>query len=256
MKVSIITLTYNSEEHILECLESIKNQNYKEIEHIIIDGLSNDNTMKIIKKNSIKNSIIVSEKDGGIYDAWSKGFKKATGDIVGTLMSDDRLENNNVISTVVQSFNNNDCDILYANMNFEFNNKIVRKWKPGLFRKRSFYFGWMPPPPTVYVKNKILNENAYFDKKYRIAGDYEWLLRLFFVKNYKIFYLDQFIYTLKMGGISNSSFKNIIQGNIECYQAWKDNNLSKFPIWVFLKPFTRLLQIKRIEEFFRFYFLK
>jgi len=256
MKVSIITLTYNSEKHISECWRSIKSQNYKNIEHIIIDGLSSDSTIDIINQNSIENSVVISEKDEGIYDAWSKGFQKATGDIVGTVMSDDILENEDVISTIVKSFDDKKCDILYANMNFKLNNKIVRKWKPGNFSKKSFYFGWMPPPPTVYVSKEILDSNAYFDKKYRIAGDYEWLLRLFFIKNYNIFYLDQFIYTLRMGGISNSSFSNIIKGNIECYNAWKDNNLSKYPIWVFLKPISRIFQIIRIKEFFKFYFLR
>lgn len=256
MKVSIITLTYNSEENISECLESIKAQNYNNIEHIIIDGLSSDRTIDIINKNSNENTVVISEKDEGIYDAWSKGFQKATGDIIGTVMSDDRLENEHVISTIVKSFKSKKCDILYANMYFESNNKILRKWKPGSFSKKSFYLGWMPPPPTVYVSKKILKNNKNFDKRYRIAGDYEWLLRLFFVKDYKIFYLNKFIYNLRMGGVSNSSFTNILKGNIECYNAWKDNNISKFPFWIILKPFSKIFQIINLREFFKFYFLR
>tara|TARA_B100000212_G_scaffold90759_1_gene66635 strand:- start:22259 stop:23029 length:771 start_codon:yes stop_codon:yes gene_type:complete len=256
MKVSIITLTYNSEENILKCLDSIKYQKYDNIEHIIIDGKSSDSTLKIVDKNIIDNSIIISEKDSGIYDAWNKGLEVATGDIVGTVMSDDFLENKNVVNKIVEAFKENDCDIVYANMNFELKNQIVRKWKPGKFTKKSFYFGWMPPPPTVYVSRKIIRDNLGFNKKYRIAGDYEWLLRLFFIKNYKIFYLDEFIYTLKMGGVSNSSLKNILKGNIECFHAWRENNLARFPFWVFLKPISRIFQILNIKEFFKFYFLK
>lgn len=256
MKVSIITLTYNSEVNILKCLQSIKCQKYNNIEHIIIDGKSSDNTLKIVEKNIIDNSIILSEEDSGIYDAWNKGYKIASGDIIGTVMSDDFLVDENVINKIVEAFQKNDCDILYANMHFELKNEIVRKWRPGEFTKKSFYFGWMPPPPTVYVSKEVIRDNLGFNKKYRIAGDYEWLLRLFFMKNYKISYLDEFIYTLKMGGISNSSLKNIFKGNIECFDAWRENNLSKFPFWVFLKPISRIFQILNIKEFFKFYFLK
>lgn len=256
MKISIITLTYNSERNILECLESIKNQNYENIEHIIIDGLSSDSTLEIINKNKIDNTIIISEKDNGIYDAWNKGFKVASGDIIGTVMSDDFFPNSNVVSDIASSFKNNNCDILYGNMNFQLNNKIVREWKPGFFKKRSFYFGWMPPPPTVYVSKSIVKNNLPFNTNYKIAGDYEWLLRIFFLQNYRIFYLNKFTYTLRMGGVSNKSLKNIIKSNLECYYAWKENEISKFPFWVFLKPLSRILQIKKFSEIFKFYFRK
>jgi glycosyltransferase involved in cell wall biosynthesis len=255
MKVSIITLTYNSEKAILRCLQSIHSQSYKNIEHIIIDGKSTDNTIQIINEHSAK-SILISEKDAGIYDAWNKGMKLATGDIVGTVMSDDYLKNEHSIQSIVEAFQKENCDIVYGNMDFVLNSEIIRKWRAGNFKKYKYYFGWMPPPPAVYVKKNIIKENKLFNLKYKIGADYEWLLRLFYIKNYNIFYLDKFIYTLEYGGISNKSLKNVFDGNMENYYAWKDNNLSQFPFWVPLKPLFKIFQIKKLSSFFRFYLKK
>ena len=255
MKVSIITLTYNSEKTISRCLKSVSNQTYKNIEHIIIDGKSKDNTIQIINTHN-KHSILVSEKDEGIYDAWNKGMKLANGDIVGTVMSDDYLKSKKTIESIVQSFNKESCDILYGNMDFVLNGEIIRKWRAGNFKKYKYYFGWMPPPPAVYIKNSIIKKNKLFDLQYKIGADYEWLLRLFYIKNYNIFYKDEYLYTLEYGGISNKSLKNVFKGNMENYYAWKNNNLSKFPFWVPMKPLFKIFQIKKLSSFFKFYFLK
>ena len=255
MKVSIITLTYNSEKTISRCLKSVSNQTYKNIEHIIIDGKSKDNTIQIINTHN-KHSILVSEKDEGIYDAWNKGMKLANGDIVGTVMSDDYLKSKKTIESIVQSFNKESCDILYGNMDFVLNGEIIRKWRAGNFKKYKYSFGWMPPPPAVYIKNSIIKKNKLFDLQYKIGADYEWLLRLFYIKNYNIFYKDEYLYTLEYGGISNKSLKNVFKGNMENYYAWKNNNLSKFPFWVPMKPLFKIFQIKKLSSFFKFYFLK
>ena len=253
-KVSIITLSLNSEKNILDCINSIKNQSYKNIEHIFIDGNSNDKTLEIIRKNCNENSVIISEDDNGIYDAWNKGFSKASGDIVGTVMSDDFLKHNDVIKNLVDKFERDECDIIYGNMDFLLENEIVRKWKAGNFKKYKYFFGWMAPPPTVYISKDVLENNSHFNNDYKIAGDYEFLLRLFFINNYKVKYIDEFIYTLRMGGISNQSIRNIIRSNIECYKAWKENNLSIFPFWILLKPFFKIFQILNFNKFLRFYF--
>ena len=138
MKVSIITLTYNSEKAILRCLESINNQTYKNIEHIIIDGKSTDNTIQLINANS-KNSILVSEKDAGIYDAWNKGMSLASGDIIGTVMSDDYLKSSKTIESIVKTFQKEDCDILYGNMDFVLNGETIRQWRAGNFKKYKYF---------------------------------------------------------------------------------------------------------------------
>lgn len=253
-KVSIITLSLNSEKNILDCISSINNQSYKNIEHIFIDGNSKDNTIKIIRENCIENSVIISENDNGIYHAWNKGFSQASGDIVGTVMSDDFLKHNDVIKNLVDKFEKEKCDIVYGNMDFLLENEIVRKWKAGSFKKFKYFFGWMAPPPTVYISKDVLKNNSHFNNNYKIAGDYELLLRLFFINNYKIKYIDEFIYTLRMGGVSNRSIKNILQANIECYKAWKENNLSAFPFWILFKPIFKIFQILNFNKFLRFYF--
>lgn len=253
MKVSIIVLTYNSEKNIKTCIDSIKNQTYKNIENIIIDGKSKDNTIKIIEENKIENTIIISEKDKGIYDAWNKGFKYASGDIIGTVMSDDYLNNKKTIENIVNAFKHKNCDILYGNMQFELDNEIIRKWKAGDLKKTNFYFGWMPPPPTVYVDKKIKEENEMFNEKYKIAADYDWLLRILFLKDYKVHYLDDYFYTIRMGGVSNNSIMNIFKSNKECYQSWIDNGISKFPFWIFFKPLLKITQVNNLKRFISFY---
>tara|TARA_B100000029_G_scaffold256906_1_gene253684 strand:+ start:7274 stop:8053 length:780 start_codon:yes stop_codon:yes gene_type:complete len=253
IKVSIITPVYNSEETIKENILSIKKQNYKNIEHIIVDGNSSDKTLEIVNKYKIENTIIISEKDNGIYDAWNKGLKIASGDIIGAVMSDDFLNNENVISKIVEKFQINNCDILYANMDFLLEKEIVRKWRAGNFKKRNYYFGWMPPTPTVYFKKYIVRKEGYFNLKYKIASDYDFFLRIFFISNYKIFYLDEFIYTLRLGGESTKSIKNILKSNIECYDAWIENKLSLFPFWMILKPLLKIFQIKRFINFIKYY---
>tara|TARA_B100000900_G_C20574112_1_gene714585 strand:- start:881 stop:1660 length:780 start_codon:yes stop_codon:yes gene_type:complete len=256
LKFSIITPTFNSEKTIKKCIQSIKNQNYDNIEHIIIDGGSSDNTLKIINENKLKNSIIISENDKGIYDAWNKGFKIANGDIIGAVMSDDFINESDALMIIEKKFINKNCDILYGNMNFVLNNRIIRKWKSGDFNKKKYYLGWMPPTPTVFFKKKIITENNLFNLKYTIAADYEFFLRIFFLKNYKIFYLDKYMYSLKLGGASTKSFKNIFRSNKECYDAWIDNEISQFPFWIIIKPISKIFQIRNFKSYFNFYYRK
>jgi glycosyltransferase len=253
VKISIITPSFNSEKTIKKCILSIKNQSYSNIEHIIVDGGSTDNTLKIINDYKLENTLVISEKDKGLYDGWNKGFNIASGDIIGSVMSDDYLNDNNTFNKVVEKFIQNNCDILYGNMNFVLNNQIIRKWKAGNFKKYKYFFGWMPPTPTVFFRKKILDENKFYNLKYSIAADYEFFLRIFFQKNYNIYYLDEYLYSLKLGGTSTKSLKNIIKSNKECYEAWVDNKISKFPFWIILKPFSKIFQITSFNKYLNFY---
>ncbi len=254
MKVSIITLTNNSQKNIKRCLESIASQNYKDIEHIIIDNNSSDNTKKIIEDYPNKNIKLISEIDNGIYDGWNKGFKMASGDIIGTVMADDLIYDSKTIDLIIKTFKKNSCDIVYGDMNFFQNGKTIRKWKAGLYKNWKFYLGWMPPPPTVYMKKNIIKENKLFNLKLKIASDYEFFLRLFFLKKYKIKYLDKYIYCLEYGGVSNRSIKNIIKSNIECYKAWKLNGLFITPHIIITKPLFKVFQISDFNFFIKKYF--
>ncbi len=111
----------------------------------------------------------------------------------------------------------------------------------------------MPPPPTVYVNKKTKEENKMFNEKYKIAADYDWLLRILFLKDYKVHYLDDYFYTIRMGGVSNNSIINIFKSNKECYQSWIDNGISKFPFWIFFKPLLKITQVNNLKRFISFY---
>lgn len=257
MKVSIVTLTSNSEKNIQRCIDSIKNQTYKNIEHIIIDNQSNDKTIEIIKSNSDYNINLISESDKGIYDGWNKGFRATSGDIVGTVMADDLLKNHNVINDVVDCFKKSEADIVYGNLEFfESKEKIIREWNSGHFYALKFYLGWMPPPICVYKKKHIIKDNDLFNLKFKIAADYEFYLRIFFVKKYNIFYLDKCFYSMEYGGISNKSLKNILKANLECYRSWAENNLFQLPLIIITKPLFKLFQFRDFKFFIKQYFLK
>jgi len=255
MKVSIVTLTNNSEKNIQRCINSIKNQTYKNIEHIIIDNVSLDNTKKIISSNQDYNLKLISEPDKGIYDGWNKGFKMASGEIVGTVMADDCLKNKNVIKDIVNYFHETDADIVYGNLDFfQEDRNTIRKWKSGSFSIPKFYLGWMPAPPTVYQRRYIIKNNDLFKLKFNIAADYEFYLRIFLIEKYNIAYLDKYIYSMEYGGVSNKSLKNILIANIQCYKSWKENKLFQLPLIIITKPLFKIFQFTNFKFFVNQYF--
>lgn len=247
MKVSIITVTYNSASTLEETILSVINQTYKNIEFIIVDGKSNDATLAIIDK--YKNAIakFISEKDKGIYDALNKGIAMATGDIIGILHSDDFYTDNNVITKVIQQFTHGNCEALYADLYYvEKNNtnKIVRKWKAGMQKANSFLFGWMPPHPTFFAKKEIYTKYGAFDLNFKTSADYELMLRFLFRYKVKTTYLPEFIIKMRVGGQSNVTTKNRIIANMEDRKAWDINGLKPYIFTLFLKP------LRKIKQFF------
>lgn len=240
MKVSLITACYNSSKYISSAIESIINQNYTNIEYIIIDGASNDGTCEVVKFYAHHIDKFVSEPDCGIYDAMNKGLRIATGDIIGILNSDDLYVDNFVISKVVDQFEKFKCDALYADLYYVKRDQIktiVRKWQTRTFSLGSFKTGWHPPHPTFFVKKEIYDRYGIFDLEFNLAADFELMLR--FLEKYKIqtTYLQQPLIRMRLGGATNKSIKNILLQNIECYRAFKKNDL---PVSIFY-PFLRLL---------------
>jgi len=249
MKVSIVTVVYNSENTIKDAIESVLNQTYKNIEYIIIDGASTDRTVEIIKSYRNKINKFVSEPDKGIYDAMNKGIKLATGDIVGILNSDDVYADNNVIETIANTFQKNDYDAIYGDLIYvdkENLDKVIRYWKSNPFEKGLFQKGWHPAHPTFFVKREIYDRYGLFNLDFKIAADYELMLR--FMERYNIgtYYIPEVLVKMRVGGESNRSLKNILKANIECYKAWKVNNLKISLFIVIKKPFLKLLQYNKI----------
>ena len=180
MKVSLITVSYNSASTIADTLKSVQFQTYQDIEYIVVDGNSSDGTIEIVKQFLDASQGVVTtflcERDKGIYDAMNKGLAMATGDIIGVLNSDDFYCSNDVIEEVVRAFQQNKTDCLYGDLNYVDpidTSKIVRKWRSGSFRKENFLKGWMPPHPTFFVRKTCYDRFGKFDTQFKSAADYE-----------------------------------------------------------------------------------
>lgn len=250
-KISIITTTYNSAKTIRDTLSSVAKQTYPNIEHIIIDGSSTDNTIDIVK-SFCHVKIIISEKDRGIYDAMNKGIKVATGDIIGILNSDDFYTDSNVISDIVNQFNVRQCDSIYADLVYIANddiNNIVRVWQSNKFNKKKFLYGWMPPHPTFFVKKKIYTKYGLYNLTLKQSADYELMLRFLYKEGISVSYLPKIIVKMRVGGHSTASLKNRIKANREDLLAWKINHLIPQRYTIYLKPLRKIYQfIKPIPQ--------
>ena len=244
MKISIITATYNSAATVGDTLQSIAGQTYPDIEHIIIDGLSKDNTLEIVKQ-FVHPAIISSEKDKGIYDAMNKGIRKATGEVIGILNSDDFYNGNTIISKVMELFSDPLVDAVYGDLQYvkqEDSSKIVRTWKAGPFSKKSFYYGWMPPHPTFFVRKKAYEQFGYFNLALQTAADYEIMLRFLFKNDMLVKYLPEVLVKMRTGGASNASLLRRLKANREDRLAWQLNGLQPKFFTLTLKPLRKINQ--------------
>jgi glycosyltransferase len=244
MKVSIITPTYNSAKTIADTLDSVNLQTFEHIEHIIVDGLSHDETVTIVRQRS-PNAICISEKDNGIYDAMNKGIRSATGDIIGILNSDDYYVNPTVIKTVVTVFETQKCDALYGNLIYVdplAKNKVVRTWNAGPYESEKFLFGWMPPHPTFFVRRRVYEQFGMFDTSLCSSADYELMLRFLYRHKVPVAYLDQCLVCMRTGGHSNASLRNRLLANREDRLAWKKNGLKSRFYTTLLKPIRKIPQ--------------
>jgi glycosyltransferase len=244
LKVTIITATYNSGKTIGDTLAAIAAQDYPNIEHLIIDGQSTDNTLNIVADYPHVAKVI-SEKDQGIYDAMNKGINLATGDIIGLLNSDDFYVSTDVVSKVVERMQAEKTSSLYGDLVYVHPNqtqKILRTWIAGKFRKVKFMYGWMPPHPTFFVRREIYARLGQFTIKLKSAADYELMLRFLFKENISVSYLPQVMVKMRAGGMSNASIQNRIHANREDREAWRVNSLKPYFFTLWLKPLRKLFQ--------------
>lgn len=242
-RISIITATYNSASTIHDCLESVSSQSLKS-QHIIIDGGSTDKTLDIIKSHPHALSL-VSEPDRGIYDAMNKGISLASGDIIGILNSDDYYPNNQILEKVCTHFVNASLDSCYGDLHYvDFANtgKVTREWKSGNYSAGSFYWGWMPPHPTFFVRSSVYEKYGMFNLDLGTAADYELMLR--FLVKFKITtcYIPEVLVKMRVGGTSNVSFKNRLKANRMDRKAWQVNGLVPYPWTTYFKPLRKLGQ--------------
>lgn len=244
-KITVVTPSYNSAATIALTLDSVKQQSYSNIEHLIVDGASKDATLVVVGSHIRPGGHVISEPDRGIYDAMNKGLSNATGGVVGFLGSDDFFVDPSALSKVAAAFQDSSIKIFYADLNYVdrlTQKRIVRRWRSGDFSRLKFCMGWMPPHPTFYVRADLLKEVGFFKSEMRVAADYEFVARcLQKVKSYEIFYCPEVLVHMCLGGASNgSSLKGYVRTFREVYQAAKSAGLS-FPFVALVSHSLRVL---------------
>lgn len=250
MKVSIITVCYNSSATIKDAIESVMRQTYQNIEYIIVDGNSSDNTLDLVNDYKVNIDLIISEPDEGIYDAMNKGIAAATGDIIGILNSDDFYETTDAITRIVEIFSEHkEVDGVYGDVVFvhgENLQKITRYYSSAKFKDWKLRFGWMPPHPATFIKRSVYQKFGDYQLGYKIAADYEIFVRLM-LKEQRIFRrIDKTIVRMRMGGASTSGIKSSYVLNREIVRACLSNGIYTNMIFVLTKiPFKLLELIKR-----------
>lgn len=246
-KITIITATYNSGKTVEDTLKSVAGQKYPNIEHIVVDGKSRDDTLDIVNKHGAKIARVLSEKDRGIFDAFNKGIRLATGEIIGILNSDDFYVDNTVLEQVVKAFEDPGVDAVYGDLVFvdaEDTRKVTRYWKSHAFSRAQLKRGWMPPHPTFFVRRQLYDQHGVFNLDMKIASDYELLIRLLYKFNVHCAYLPRILVKMRGGGQSNGSLSKLLMAAREDMQAWRMNGLSVSPLCAVFKRLRKLRQLK------------
>ena len=257
-KISIITATYNVEQTIQTCLDSLSQQTVP-FEHIVIDGLSSDLTLEIVKNQSA-DSRIISEKDNGLYDALNKGIQAASGDVVGILHADDFFASAQVLSRITEVFKDSSVDACYGDLVYVVEERgtwdagresqkqdnssfqIKRYWKSGRYDSRKFYWGWMPPHPTFFVRKSVYEKYGLFNLALGTAADYELMLRFLLKYQISCKYIPEVLVKMRVGGVSNASLGNRLRANRHDREAWQVNGLHPYLFTLWLKPIRKIPQ--------------
>lgn len=249
MKISIITVSYNSSTSVRNTIESVLLQTYPDIEYIIIDGLSKDHTVDIIKEyepNFNGRLRWVSEKDRGMYDAMNKGIQMATGDVVGIINSDDFYHRNDIIAKIAKEFMDKNIQATYADVRFvnpDNLDKTVRYYSSKNFSPNHFRFGFMPAHPTFFTYKKNFKKFGYYQTDYKIAADYELLIRFLYTHKLKYKYLHFDVMKMRTGGKSTASWRSNVTLNKEIVRACKENGIYTNMLILSLKYFVKVFEL-------------
>lgn len=248
MKISIVTVCYNAAETIADTLRSVRQQTYHNIEHIVVDGGSVDNTLAVVAAEGSHVVRLVSERDRGIYDAMNKGLALATGEVVGFLNSDDVLAHADVVKKIAQTMTDPTIDACYGDLVYvaqDDTNRVVRYWKSQTYRRGLFDRGWVPAHPTFYARRVLYQSYGNFDLGMQLAADFDILLRFFEGHRITSAYIPEVLVRMRLGGATNVSFRNVLRQNMEIAKAFRKYGLS-----VGLKPFVFRL-MSRLSQFVR-----
>ncbi|MET0573660.1 MAG: glycosyltransferase family 2 protein [Pedobacter agri] len=246
MRISIITVVYNAEQYIEDCIESIICQTHQDIEYIIIDGGSTDGTLQVVRKYNQYITHLVSEKDNGLYDAINKGIKLATGDVVGTLNADDVLVSKNIIAAVAAVFSRDSgLEAVYGDLNYvsaNNANKVIRSWKSRQADANDIANGWMPAHPTLYIKKELFEKYGYYALDFDTAADYDLILRYFYINKLKAQYIPVLMVNMRLGGVSNRNIFSLWKAMKFDYKALKRNRVPNALLILLRKKLSKLNQ--------------
>jgi len=244
LKISVITATKNSKETLAACLASVHMQSYLHQEHIIIDGASTDGTLAEFGKYHDQPDLVVSELDEGIYHALNKGLARASGDIIGFLNSDDLYADAHVLKRVAAAFADPAVEAVYGDLLYVKRrdpSQVIRYWRSCPYTGALLHQGWMPPHPTLYLRREVYDRIGVFDQTYRIAADYDLMLRLLSQPHGKVVYLPSIMVHMRLGGISNRSLFSILRKSWEDYRALRENRVGGL-VTLLLKNLSKLSQ--------------
>lgn len=245
MKISLITVCFNAQNYISKCINSVALQDYGNVEYIVVDGGSTDNTLQILNQHQHLITKLVTEPDKGIYDAINKGIALSTGDVVGVLHADDFFAANNILSKVAEVFLTQNADLLYGNLDYvnrTYTHKITRKWRSNAYHDNLFLKGWMPAHPTFYAKKSCFLALGNYDLNFKSAADYDLMLRFFYKTPLKKVFLNIVMVKMRIGGKSNVNFANRWKANREDYLSLVKNKIPFAFVVSFLKPISKLFQ--------------
>lgn len=238
MKVSIITVTRNSEKTIEDTLVSVLQQDWPDVEHIIIDGTSTDGTMEVVNKYRKNIAKVISEPDAGIYDAMNKGIRLASGDVIGLLNSDDMYTDRSAIRTMMGGFEDKQTEVVYADLVYvkpEQTGKVVRRFSSAGFNASQLAFGMAPAHPTLFLKKSIFDRYGFYKTDYQISADFEFMARLFHDSSLHSVYVPQVIIKMRLGGISTRGFRSLLLSNSEMLRACRENGIESSIFKILLK---------------------
>jgi glycosyltransferase involved in cell wall biosynthesis len=247
MKVSIVTVCFNNVDTVEDTVRSVMSQTHSDLEHVIVDGKSTDGTVDVLAKYRDRIDTIVSEPDEGIYDAMNKGIRLATGQMVGFLNADDIYADSNVISDIVAAVQAGQYDAAYGDLVYVPRHdvsRVLRYWKAGEYRPGDFYNGWVPPHPTFFCRRFLFEKLGSFNSFYRIAGDFELMLRFIEGHGIRVAYVPRSLVRMRVGGKANT-IRGIVCGNREILHAFASNGLKPSLRFFWHKPFVKLSQLTR-----------
>lgn len=245
LTVSVITAAFNRAATVEHALQSVHSQKGAKVQHVVIDGASNDGTLQVIERHRDQIDVLVSEKDHGIYDALNKGLAKATGDVVGVLHSDDFFADEHVLERISGAFSDSRVQAVYGDLDYVSSDttRLIRRWRSGDYSAHRLAQGWMPPHPTLYVRRGVYERWGGFDTHFKIAADYELMLRLFTDAAIKPAYIPQVLVKMRWGGESNRSLSRIIRKSREDYAALRRHKVGG--IWTLCQK-----NLRKVSQFF------